>query len=231
VSLARPPDARSADWVVAGLRGFAESVLSFVPSGFDAYVQVFHPARRDGARVTWAEIAALMGRSVDQSTMFDELIRSPDPYNYTPQPGVFDEGPERGAFPRELVDLLIGLLGRHTRTPDRCWFAVWEGWGAMQEYVASAPRFEVPGRAYHVLTGTLRDATETVSRWGAWQSANLWWPDDRAWCVGTEIDLEFTYIGCDAACRDELLAAPELEAIVADPSRPWREGVSDTRGV
>ena len=38
------PDAAPAAWVVDGLRGFGESVLSLVPEGFDAYARIFHPA-------------------------------------------------------------------------------------------------------------------------------------------------------------------------------------------
>jgi hypothetical protein len=33
---ASAPDAAAASWVVEGLRGFAESVLSLVPAGFEA---------------------------------------------------------------------------------------------------------------------------------------------------------------------------------------------------
>jgi len=50
------------------------------------------------------------------------------------------------------------------------------------------------------------------------QSANIWWPDDRAWCVATEIDLNTTYIGCDDACRDTILALPGVEALEIDPA-------------
>lgn len=35
------PDTSAAEWVVAGLRGFAESVLSLVPIGFPVYLRVF----------------------------------------------------------------------------------------------------------------------------------------------------------------------------------------------
>ena len=38
------PDAAPASWVIEGLRGFAESVLSVVPGGFEAYGRIFHPA-------------------------------------------------------------------------------------------------------------------------------------------------------------------------------------------
>src|SRR5690349_23203664 len=42
--------------------------------------------------------------------------------------------------------------------------------------------------------------------------ANLWWPDDRAWCVVTDIDLTSTYVGGSAGCIGELLAHTGLEA-------------------
>lgn len=60
------------------------------------------------------------------------------------------------------------------------------------------------------------EASTTAAGWG--QSASLWWPDDHAWCVATEIDLNTTYVGCDAACRDEILALPELETYEIDPT-------------
>ncbi len=39
------PDTRAAEWVVDGLHGFAESVVSVVPAGFAAYARIFHSAR------------------------------------------------------------------------------------------------------------------------------------------------------------------------------------------
>ena len=50
-------DLSPADWIVESLTTFAESVESFVPSGFAAYVRIFHPARLRGRPVAWAEIA------------------------------------------------------------------------------------------------------------------------------------------------------------------------------
>jgi hypothetical protein len=50
------------------------------------------------------------------------------------------------------------------------------------------------------------------------ESPSLWWPDDHAWCVASEIDLDTTYIGCSEACRDDLLAVPEIEALSIDPA-------------
>ena len=48
------------------------------------------------------------------------------------------------------------------------------------------------------------------------QSANLWWPEDHAWCVATEIDFMTTYIGgtrdaIDAIVKDKVFEAYRVE--------------------
>jgi hypothetical protein len=53
-------------------------------------------------------------------------------------------------------------------------------------------------------------------------SPNLWWPDDRAWCVATEIDLAWTYVGGPGALVTDVLANPRLEAQPASPDDSYR---------
>lgn len=45
---------------------------------------------------------------------------------------------------------------------------------------------------------------------------SIWWPDDLAWCVATEVDFRWTYVGGTRACIDNVLANPRLEALPAD---------------
>src|SRR5438105_3236897 len=113
------------------------------------------------------------------------------------QPGVFDVSPEIGSLPEQLVKPLMSVLSRHTSNPDRCWFAFWDGFGGLRHEIALGPTFTVPHRSYHLLMGPL-DALAESATGGGFQSANLWWPDDEAWCVATEIDLNTTYVGCDS---------------------------------
>jgi hypothetical protein len=213
----------AADWVMRGLRGGGESVKSVVPAGFPSYVRVFHPAYlRHGdssTPVRWAEVAAANHKRAHVGMQFDVLIGSDDSYNFAPQPGVFEDAPQVGSLPRRLIDLLAPLLRRHTATPDSCWFAVWEGWGDIRADVASAPKFNAPlfGRSYHLLAGPIEAATENVNE-NIEQSASLWWPDDHAWCVATEIDFNTTYVGCDQDCCRDLLGLPAVEAFVVDPA-------------
>jgi hypothetical protein len=44
---------------------------------------------------------------------------------------------------------------------------------------------------------------------------NLWWPDDRSWCVASEIDFPYTYVGGPTKLIEEILAHPLLEALPA----------------
>jgi hypothetical protein len=221
MALVPASDTTPADWVVAGLRGFVESVESIVPAGFASYLRVFHPAYPRGVDsirpIRWAEVAAANHKSAHVGMQFDVLIESDDLYNFAPQQGVFDEAPDVGSLPRLQIELLVPVLARHTATPHVCWFACWEGWGDLRAAVASAPKFHVPQRSYHLLSGPIEAATESVSE-HIEQSASLWWPDDHAWCVATEIDFNTTYIGCDETCRNEIGRLPDVEAFVVDPA-------------
>lgn len=218
-------DTSPAEWVVTGLRGFAESVLSLVPGPFPAYLRVFHPAYRctsgESKRVRWAEIAAANGKPAHPGMQLDVLTGSTERPTHR-QPGVFDRGPE-GSLPLDEAVLLAKVLANHTTTPNDCWFAVWEGWGDIRSDIASAPTFKVPARAHHLLSGPIEAASESVEQ-HRMQSASLWWPDDHAWCVSTEIDFDTTYVGCDESCCQEILRLPDIEALVIDPAGRGYEG-------
>lgn len=118
------------------------------------------------------------------------------------------------------------LLARHTTSPDRCWFCLWEGYGYLtgaswetRSYridagkpvppgpsVKQVPRpdlgdsrVRLPGRAYLLFTGE-------VERGAGWMDGpNLWWPSDHAWIVACEIDLDYALIGGTRKLCDELI--------------------------
>lgn len=220
-ALAPAPHAGPADWIVEGVQTFGESVLSLLPKGFPAYVRVFHPAGHvvDGewTPVRWAEIAEATGSRVDPGMQLYGLTRGRE-RRHGPLPGVYDQAPVVGSLPVDLAGVLADVLSRHTSTPERCWFAVWDGFGGTRDDIRSAPRFRLPERAYHLLVGAVGAATESALEPVGYQSPNLWWPDDHAWCVATEIDLDTTYVGCAGECGEEILAATMLEALPVDPA-------------
>lgn len=213
-------NASAAAWVTAGVRGFAESVLSVVPAGFAAYGRIFHPARdRDPERaVSWREIARTHEQTAHRAMQWPAIIGSdPDEHSGGNSVSRFSE-PEEGSLPRELLPLLIPLLARYTTTPEQCWFASWDGFGASRLRPGDAPTFEIPNRGFFLLAGPIRAAQTSLCEPPFWQSPNLWWPDDHAWCVATEIDFMSTYIGASQECIDELVAQDGLEVAAVLPS-------------
>ena len=70
-------------------------------------------------------------------------------------------------------------------------------------------RVTLPGRDYLLFTGSIAQAQ-------GWEDGpNLWWPDDRAWCVASEIDFPYTYVGGSRELIEEILRHPDIEALPA----------------
>ena len=74
---------------------------------------------------------------------------------------------------------------------------------------------KTPGREYFLLRGGVSAAALFGRSMMLHGGPNLWWPDDRAWCVSTEVDLDSTYVSGSSALIAELLAHPDLEAFPA----------------
>ena len=99
---------------------------------------------------------------------------------------------------------------------------MWKGFGASVVPPTLTPTLELPNRAYHVFAGPIAAARTSYSAIPfAHQSANLWWPADRAWCIATEIDFAWTYVGAPRPCIDAILADPRLEAVAPSAVARW----------
>ncbi len=211
-----PSDAvENADWIRSRLHPFnAYDVGSVVPTGFAAYARILHPAFTREREVRWAEVATWSGRLIHPEVQFHALVPSlsldaigTEPFNFPPRNGV---------LPESQAQALAGLLSEHTTTRDKCWFCLWDGYGDFNagafvraykdsfagrwqrwrtEHVRVSlakpkPR-RVPGkrvtpnaqRSYFLFSGP-------VTKAAGWRGGpNIWWPEDRAWCVASEIDL------------------------------------------
>jgi hypothetical protein len=233
-ALTASDEVEAADWIRDRLHPFAQDVGSVVPPGFDAYARIFHPAWRrsdgDQTEVRWSEVAASSGRTMHAEMQFHSIAAPLPGYQTGPVP--WDSEPRLGVLPRHQTNALIGLLAKHTSTPDRCWFCLWEGYGYLTggravaylwagEPGATRPpppppppklkksRVRIPARDYLLFTGA-------VAQGEGWDDGpNLWWPDDRSWCVASEIDLPYTYVGGSTKLIEDILADPPLEALAA----------------
>lgn len=273
------------DWIASRLAPFASGVSAIVPTGFEAYIRVLHPvpvvntgpAERQ-EHVTWAEVAQRTGATMHPLAQYEAIAGI---HRSSRRERARVGEPRTGHLEPGTLEVLCAVLARHTGTPERCWFALWEGYGWMQGspaiamltlvqhapppdarrapypsstppdfprpprgrarpptapgdpgYVPPAfppdvmdgPRFRIPQRDYFLLEGPLDAAGELGHRPRPDvffpQSPNIFWPDDRAWCVATEIDLDSTYIGGSEALAQALLGEPRLEARRVQPGDP-----------
>ena len=232
----------AADWIGARLLPFDDHrVASVVPGGFGAYARVLHPAEELGTGerlVRWAEVAAWSGQPLRPDAQFHSIalppVRPSQPAPWASQ------GPRQGSlYPPDAL-VLAGLARDWTTTPDRCWFCVWDGYGwdsavrltpagqpaepvpdPLPAEVRSGPRVRLPNREYLLYTGPAEEVTAPAQLGdglpGEDQTANLWWPDDQAWCVASEIDLGWSYLGGPAGLIDQVLAEQRIEALPVGP--------------
>jgi hypothetical protein len=117
-----------------------------------------------------------------------------------------------GELPLPERGVLVDVLREATTTPDRCWFCIWEGFGLYFNGVYE--RVRLPERDYVLYGGPIDLALAALEPWDT-HSPNLWWPEDRAWFVATEIDFAWTYVGGTSAVIEAVLARESLEALPA----------------
>ena len=236
-------EVEAADWIGGRLHPFGQDVGSVVPSGFEAYARIFHPTSRlvgtKEVEVRWSDVAEWSGRTVHPEMQF-HTIAVPVPDRET-RLQAWSREPRLGVLSDTQCRALIRLLARHTSTPDACRFCVRDGygdfnrsafqetrfysgtgrhlrawwWRVQQKFRRRKPvrregkRVRLPGRDYLLFNGPLALAA------GHLNGPNLWWPDDRTWCVASEIDFQYTYVGGPNKLIEEILADPSLEALPA----------------
>ena len=256
---------QAGSWVVAGTDGVAGQVRSLVPDAFEDHVRIFHPARRQAderdlalcesatgvsfcakahdivwREVRWREVAEANGKVVHPAMQWPSITASEDG-GLGAQPRLWERAPQSDSLPLRLTRVLCEILADFTRTPERCWCAVWEGYAHMVglRYDSSLPRLAMWNRPMIVACGPLSAVPEKSFTDGSvdpytarepvenYRSPGLWWPDDRAWCVATDVDMQGTYLGASATCVNRLLIDERLEVmrVTADQDVSWEPDV------
>jgi hypothetical protein len=112
---------------------------------------------------------------------------------------------------RDVFAVIADVGGQATATPRQAWYAVWEGHGfdVPRREIDGLCRFSRPYRSYYLLGGDVSDVVKL--RWPGererWFRPDLWWPEDRTWFVGTDVDFWRIYVGGDASFTGEVAAA------------------------
>lgn len=157
-------DISEAAWVQEEVGEFGSGVQALLPKRFDHYVRILHPAfDEDYEQVRWADIATWSGREIHALAQFKHLSRPLPGSDTQPKPWYLE--PNDGDPPPEVLSPLRRILARHTRTPDSCWFCLWEGWGQLNQG-ATGVQIALPP-----------DSTETrgevIDRLGIWTGAAI----------------------------------------------------------
>ncbi|MGV4980791.1 hypothetical protein ACVB8X_06210 [Streptomyces sp. NRAIS4] len=164
----------------------------------------------------WSAVAAAHGTRVTPGSRWYEVAGRDSEYVNASAyglPGVWDEHPGERPTPPGVARDLLPVPARHTTTPERCWFGLWHGYGRRD--FGRWPTFEAPGRDEVLLTGAPADAASPASLDGFAELPGLWWPDDRAWCLGGDTDLTSTSVGGSA----EPVAVRRRRRAVASPAK------------
>jgi len=206
----------AAGWLQQSLTTFAERVGSFLPGRFSGYARLYHPFEFGGltpaAPGTWHELATRYGRELRDPATAEAFA-----YN-----GVPDAQAHVGTLPLAVIDVLLAHLRLATTTPEQCYYAVWTGFGGSAVPSDLQPQLRLPHREYHLFSGPLAAARTTYDASPfARQSANLWWPADQAWCVVSEIDHAWSYVGGAAPMIDGILADRRLDAMATSAEAQW----------
>jgi hypothetical protein len=239
-----------ADWIAPRLASWEDesAITLVVPAGFAAYARVLHPVQTPGngdRLVRWADVAAWSGMPLRPDAQFHSIALPPAAPGGPPPYG--SQGPQEGSLYLPDAEVLAALARDWTGTPEDCWFCVWDGFGwdgdstvavltetgqppeistepredPVPAPVREGPRVRLPHRDYFLYRGPVEAVIELAGLDGTWgQSPNLWWPADRAWCVASEIDLPWTYVGGPRGLIDAILADDRIEALPAAPDDP-----------
>jgi hypothetical protein len=94
---------------------------------------------------------------------------------------------------------------------------------AIEAFAARAVKVGNAYRRYHLFSGPVTGAASfRTERMNRSQAPSLWWPEDRAWIVATEIDLPWTYVGAESSVVTAIVEVwPHATRTIAltDPNR------------
>ncbi|MBO1268840.1 hypothetical protein [Arthrobacter cavernae] len=174
---------------------------------FPLYARVLNRAERGyGPTSSWQDLGG-PGLEVDASTQWTDIVGS--------NPEAADWNVAMGSVDGSTAAGLAGILGRHTSTPEHCWFLFWEGYAGIGDGIGPATTATItvnPDRSMYVLTGPVADAMELAGG-EFYLRRPLWWiPADGAWCVGNDLYGRSVYVGASVEALSEILQEPTLES-------------------
>lgn len=210
-------NAKEAQWIADSLEKpwsrskDANYAAAIIPRGFEAYARLFHPAyyRSEECEITWSEVAKHTGWTPHSQMQWHAIA------DFNNQDICLSGliAPYTGRLPEKQAKILIEILCKYTSTKENCYFAIWDGWNLpdLEKLRDITVRLQLTDRCYYLVEADIGTAVNQITSLPL-KAAGMWWPKDRAWCVATEVDMMWTYIGGTGACISEILANNKLEA-------------------
>jgi hypothetical protein len=201
-------DVAAADWLQPRLRPFASAVAAVVPDGFPAYVRLVHPAPGDSVNPPQGSLPTELLHVLCATLAEHTSMAAACYFCLWDGYGWLQGSPAIMVLTRRRDDARPTILPQPIPP-------------AASPEGLLGPRVRLPYRDYLLFTGPLETAYElgaTIGGTSVAQSPNLFWPQDHAWCVASEIDLTCTLVAGSELLAQALLANPSLQARSVDPS-------------
>ena len=225
-------DLSTANWITAADQPW-QQLVAFGPSGFSAYARLrFLPdpafggqsesdvVLADGAPTETAQLrTAVEVLARHTTTPEDCYVCVWDGWGWTAEGGDSGSALSREPSPSTPTQPMLTSAPPPDAKPAR-WIRSHD-----PPLAPHAPKVVIPNRAYYLFRGSVSDvgnsrATQSGparSTIGMPDPAFIW-PADHAWCVANDVDPHWAGIGADTAAIDQLVAAPRLDVVLADPN-------------
>jgi hypothetical protein len=163
----------------------------------------------------------LLGFGPQGFAQYARLLFMPDP-THSGQQEADVELPPGHSTGIEITRRALRVLADFTKTPDHCYFCVWDGYSDVQLPTPSqrTPVLHGPGRQYFLLRGSLREFADWESVLGTDEyppPPAFAWPADRRWCFASDVDPHWAGVG---GAPEAILALAEDDHLKVKPTDP-----------
>lgn len=208
------------DWINEGYQppnqlNEKSTIQSLLPS-FESYFKLLHPVfaretkggwqeTRESGRVYWKDLAEKYGiQFVPQIDWWDFANNKAFMKDRMPEK-LF--GPGEGNLDESVLTLLQNILTDHVTGNEKIYFCYWLL--AREDFVENSVEWSL----YRGDLGKVQKFNSLhISRY----SPTFWWPESKQWCVYTDFDWSFTFIGGSKELIKQLSGHHEVEGFMID---------------
>lgn len=189
-----------------------------VPSGFESYLRVFFPFQRkpdgsalqrdDEPSLSWQAVANMTGAVAHGQMEVEGIL-----YGGPRSAGISDDEVGDTLTDRQMLSLSESLAA-HTSCPEDAFVGLWSGYRSVSHFIRRRPELDIDigNRNYLIYRGGV-DLWREFRADGYMKVPDLWWPNDLAWCFGSDTDLRWAFIGGTEECIGAIMKIREIESI------------------